>query len=120
MPQAVIDEWIPRSTQIALVELVAVVVALEAFEPEIRGARTVFLIDAEAVEGAVIKGYSSRSDMCLLVGLLWTKIADLDVLSYFDRVSTDANLSDGVSRGRVQEALDRGWLQRFTGLPAPP
>ena len=91
--------WLPCKTQIVMVELIAVVMALEAFAPEIAGQRVVFLIDAEAVEGAIVKGYSAREDICLLVGRLCETLAALDVCAYFDRVSTDANLSDGVSRG---------------------
>ena len=118
VPQEVIDEWIPRKTQIVMVELIAVVMAVTAFEEVIRGNKVVVLIDSEAVAGAVIKGYSVRQDLCLLVGRLWKLIASLEAVVYFDRVSTDANLSDGVSRGRVQEALDRGWSQVLPPFPS--
>ena len=51
-----------------MVELVATVLALETFRHYMQDATVLLLlVDAEAVEGALVKGYSSRWDTSLLV-----------------------------------------------------
>ena len=67
VPQEVIDTWIPRKTQISMVETIAVNVALETFEVMIVGKRILVMIDSESVLGAIVKGYSDREDICGLV-----------------------------------------------------
>jgi hypothetical protein len=95
-----------------MIELLAAVTALFAFQKLIAGRPIVLLIDSEPVEAALIKGYSSRSDMCLLTSLFWLKASSLDVAVYIDRVSTDSNIADAPSRGATQELLNRCWLRR--------
>ena len=104
--------WIERKTQIALVELLAAVMALAGFSDLVQGKRALLFVDAEAVEGALIKGYSGRSDICELVGLFWALIRGLDILIYVDRVPTDMNIADAPSRNKIEEVEALGWLRR--------
>ena len=67
------------------------------------------LVDAEAVEGALIKGYSSRSDVCELVGVFWDLVLECKSLVYIDRVPTDANCSDPPSRDKLHIGQALGW-----------
>ena len=53
----VLNTWIPRATQIFVVVLVAIVLALETFRFCIRDAMVLLLVDAEAVGGALVKGW---------------------------------------------------------------
>ena len=62
-----LSTWIPRKTQIFMIELFATVLALETFRHYMQDSTVLLLVDAEAVEGALVKGYSSRSDTSLLV-----------------------------------------------------
>ena len=78
--QDCVDAWLSRKTQIAMIELLAVAVAFETFNDALSGSLVVSPIDAEAVEGAVIRGYSAKEDLCMLVGRLWESIADLDAM----------------------------------------
>ena len=71
--------------------MLAPIVALETFADRVRGADVFLLIDSEAVEGALIKGYSSREDLCI------------------DRVSTDANPADWPSRDKLEIGEAAGW-----------
>jgi hypothetical protein len=68
-------------------------------------------VDAEAVEGALIKGYSSRSDICQLVSVFWDLALELKCLVYIDRVPTDANVADGPSRFNFRDAVEAGWVR---------
>jgi hypothetical protein len=92
-----------------MVELLAAVLALHHYGPELSGKRLIFLIDSQAALDAIIKGYSRKDDVCGLITVFWTLVHDHNVMVYLDRVSTDANVSDGVSRSKVKEAIAIGW-----------
>ena len=100
-PTQVIQTWLPRSIQIGMIELVATVLAFHAFKDYLHGRTVLLLVDSEAVEGALVKGYSARSDLCELVGVFWDLVLELTCLVYIVRVPTDANCSDGSSRDKL-------------------
>ena len=110
VPQTVIDKWLPRVTQICMIELLAPVLALETFQDYVRGKNVLLLVDAEAVEGALVKGYSSKEDLCELLGVFWDLALALRCAIYIDRVPTDANCSDKASRGDLELGRQLGWL----------
>ena len=107
----VLNTWITRATQIFIVELVATVLALETFRHYMQDAAVLLLFDADAVEGALAKGYSARSDTSLLVGTFWELAQVLNAAIYIGRVPTDANCSDGPSRDKVYIGERLGWLE---------
>ena len=69
--QDLIDKWLPRKSQIAMVEMFATVVALATFAPWIKDSWSLLFVDSEPVQGALVKGYSSKEDLCELVGVFW-------------------------------------------------
>ena len=109
VPMEVVSRWLPRKTQIAMIELVATVVALETFRPMLQNKTLLLFVDAEAVEGALVKGYSAREDLCELVGIFWNLVLELNCLVYVDRVPTDANPADYPSRGNLVVGKQLGW-----------
>ena len=109
VPHQLIKTWIPRGNQIALVELFGAVLALSHFGAELAGKRVVMLIDSESALDALIKGQSKFSDVIKIVKIFWELVADYHLDLYLDKVSTDANPSDGLSRGKVEEAKALGW-----------
>ena len=108
--KAVKRRWLERSTQIVPVEMVAAVLALETFADRIRGSDILLLIDSEAVEGALIKGYSSREDLCQLISVFWDLAFQLRVRVFIDRISTDANPADWPSRNKLSIGEAAGWI----------
>ena len=48
--------------------------------------------------------------LCELCGVFWLLAQELDALIYFDRVPTDSNPSDGLSRDDFSVAKSCGWL----------
>ena len=92
-----------------MVELVGAVIAMETFREYLRGKSVILLVDAEAVEGALVKGYSARTDVCELIGKFWDLALELDCSIYIDRVSTDANCADNPSRNKLQIGEALGW-----------
>eukprot|EP00435_Cladocopium_sp_Y103_P019288 s2614_g4.t1 len=109
IPESVKRRWLVRSTQIVPVEMLAAVLALETFSDQIEGTDLILLIDSEAVEGALIKGYSSREDLCEIISLFWNLAFQLKVRVFIDRVSTDANPADWPSRNKLSIGEAVGW-----------
>ena len=56
IPREVMDTWIPRKTQIVMVEAIALPVAAETFRELIQDKNVLWLIDSDPVLGAAIKG----------------------------------------------------------------
>ena len=108
--QQIIDAWIPRSNQIALIELLAVVVAVDTFKPIITGQRVLVMIDSESALGGLVKGYSALEDICELVGVFWQSVDDSRTLVYLDRIPTDSNPADAPSRNKMEVAKRLGWV----------
>ena len=104
-----IEKWIPRKSQIAMVELFATVVALQTFKPWISSSWSLLFVDSEPVQGALVKGYSAREDLCELVGVFWKLALDVHINLYIDRVPTDSNPADPPSRGRLDIGRSLGW-----------
>ena len=99
----------PTQIAIAMVEMFAVVVALETFGLTIRNSWILMFVDSEPVQGALVKGYSAKEDMCELTGVFWKLALELKVNTYIDRVSTDANPADPPSRDRMNIGSRLGW-----------
>jgi len=109
VPENMIKTWIPRKNQIALIELFGAVLFVAHFGPEIAGKRIILLVDSESALDALIKGQSKFSDVIRLVKVFWEFVAEFHLDIYLDRVSTDANPSDGLSRGKIKDAKDLLW-----------
>ena len=103
------DKRIPRKNQIAMAEPFGVIAAVATFGPASRGSNPALLIDSESVLDALVRGYSNKEDICDLVAIFWEMIRDWEIQVHLDRVPTDANMADGLSRGRLRIAQRRGW-----------
>ncbi len=67
------------------------------------------MVDNDAALGAMVKGYSNTTDVCDLVSAIWEDIAKYSINVYLDRVSSDSNVSDGVSRDSWIEQQQCDW-----------
>ena len=108
--QETIDQWIPRSNPISMVEMFAAVIALTTFARSVQGKKVLLMIDSESALGGLVKGYSAKEDLCRLVGIFWDLGLKLDSMIYLDRISTDANPADDPSRDQIDKLLKRGWI----------
>jgi hypothetical protein len=113
------NAWIKRENQIVMVELFAPVVAVHLFEERLKDKKLLIFVDSEAVEGALVKGYSSRSDLSELTGKFWEQMARINCTVYIDRVSTDSNPADGPSRpGKDIPEPALGWSRKQCDVEA--
>ena len=108
LPRSIRDLWLPRHSQIMMVELFAPVLAALALPQVLRNRRVILLVDSEAAEGAIVKGSSSKEDINALAARFWEVAMDLRADIYVDRVPTDGNLADGPSRGCCGPLVDAG------------
>ena len=113
VPRQLLATWLPRENQIALVELFAVVMAVAHFGPELTGRNVMFLVDSEPALDALVKGLSKFHDVIHLLTFFWHVVANFQINAYLDRVSTDANVSDGVSRADLTAFDEWGWDRVF-------
>lgn len=118
VPKSVQKFWITRKTQIVPVEMVAPIIALQTFKERLVGSDLILLIDSEAVEAALIKGYSSKEDLCVLISIFWDLVFELRIRVFIDRVATDANPADWPSRDDLKRGEKAGWRSVRAVWPA--
>ena len=94
-----------------MVEAFAAVLLVDQYREMLRKRKLTLYVDADAVLAALVKGYSSREDICELVGAFWNLCARHSVAVYLERVPTDANPADGPSRGRCGDLVMRGAMR---------
>jgi len=82
---------------------------METFGEILQGKRILWMIDSEAILGAIVKGYSDGCDICNTAAMFRGTVRSRDVEVYADRRPTDGNLSDGPSRGSWRIAAASGW-----------
>ena len=74
-----IEKWLPRLTQIGMIELFASVVAVEHMAKAVAGKTALLFVDSEAVEDCLVKGSSSREDQENLLSIFWDLILEADI-----------------------------------------
>ena len=85
---------------IFLIEAVGPLALLTTFPKMLKGTMWTHYIDNVGAEYSLVKGSSSTDAGDIVVGETWKRIAELDVFPYFDRVASESNPVDGLSRGR--------------------
>ena len=118
VPKSDQKRWLTRKTQIVPVEMIAAVLTLTTFSDRIKNCDMIILIDSEAVEAALVKGYSSKEDLCLLISKFWDEVFQLKVRVFIDRVSTDSNPADWPSRNDLVTGERSGWATVEAVWPA--
>ena len=66
-------------------------------------------IDNEAAKHAVIKGYCRERAMCNLLGCFWCLCAHNGINPWMERVTSEANPSDEISRDIWDLVMDQRW-----------
>ena len=88
-----------------------------ASQEGLEGMLAVLYVDAEAVEGQLVKEYGTSNDHTELLTVFWDSVERSDVAINIARVPSDSNPADDPSRGCFQELRNRS--DRFV-QPRPP
>ena len=113
VPQEVVCTWLPREQQIYLVELFAGPLALATFHKFLSDMDVIHFVDNNPALGALVKGYSNKSDAIRVVADYWLRAAAQKLSPYIDRVESKSNVSDEPSRPDVTQCLMRDLKARF-------
>lgn len=113
--QAGLDEY----NDIFLIEAIGPLAILETFPKIVKNSLWLHFIDNVAAQHSLIKGSSSIMSGDIVIGETWKRIQKLNAYAYFDRVMSESNPVDGLSRGRpcgpwkqvLRAKLPRGLLQ---------
>ena len=90
--------------------------ALATWPEVFLGSDFIHCIDNDNASSALINGYSPQSDSVKIVGDYWLQAALLGAYPYIDRVESKSNISDGPSRGYLEEVLSIGAVERAANL----
>ena len=108
VPPEVLVRFCSRRAFIYFLEAWAQCVPLWAFGHLIQRPFATFC-DNEAAKHALIKGYGRDEGINSLISMFWTASANLACDPWIERVSSKANISDGVSRNDFQLPRRHGW-----------
>ena len=104
-----------QKTVIQELEMLAVLAALKSWKAVIRASRVILFTDSEAVRGGFLKSWSANEDSDKIVNAIFQVESDFDVPVWIERVPSQSNPSDILSREVVTEF--RG-AERTEGDPA--
>ena len=97
-----------RRAFIYFLEAWAQIIAAIAFKNYLRTDYVAF-IDNEAAKHALQKGYGKDECINNLLAAFWTYTTKHNIQPHFERVSSQANISDEISRGDLARAHREGW-----------
>lgn len=98
-----------KQTYIAHGEALAVVFCFTAEAARLRGTSILGMIDNIGVLSALCKGSSSTPDISCIIHAALLMMAALRITGWFEYVPSKANVADGGTRDRTQEAQDLGF-----------
>ena len=91
-----------RFNDIYEVEAVGPLLVLHNFGRELAGCLWLHFVDNAAALSTLVRGSSSVESGEHITGLTWSHIVGCGCFPWFDRVESDSNPTDGLSRGRLQ------------------
>ena len=73
--------------------------AAHTWQQSLRHCLVIFFVDNEPAQFGLMNGTSSSTGMRVFLGDFWECAASSQFIPWIDRVHTDSNCSDGISRG---------------------
>ena len=98
---------------IFLIEALGTLLLLTTFPKNLRSALWLHFFDNEGAESSLIKGSSRIDAGDNVIGLTWCKIERAKLWFYCDRVASESNPVDGLSRGRKAGAWQKVQSAKF-------
>ena len=110
---------VPRSTQIAAGEMIALMAQFAFFAEELKGTETIAFCDNLGVVFCAVKGDSSAIDLACMSRALCMRMLALEVTVWFEYVESEANIADGGSRCGVECPVSRKAGIHLREVPCP-
>ena len=92
-----------QKTVIQELEMMAVLAAMKVWKRLIKACRVVMFTDSEAVRGAFLKSWSANDDSDKMIDIIFQVESDFDVPVWIERVPSQSNPADILSRETVVE-----------------
>ena len=92
-----------QKTVIQELEMMAVLAAMRVWRKLIKACWVVLFTDSEAVRGAFLKSWSANDDSDKMINIIFQVEGDFDIPVWIERVPSQSNPSDILSRETVME-----------------
>jgi len=108
IPADVVAAYCSSKAYIYFLEALAQIIPV-VIRPDLIQREYIAYIDNEAAKHALVKGYGSVKEVNNLVSAFWRFCEHRTLMPWFERVSTQANVSDAISRDDLSDGFSRGW-----------
>ena len=115
IPEHLLKHFASRKAFIYALEVIAQVVAACTFARRLP-VHWVAFVDNEAGRIALLKGFGRDPGVNALIATFWSLAAKQGWFPHFERVSSQANVSDPVSRANFSQATQEGWTREHTNV----
>ena len=103
LPWAWLQQLRPRGTQISPAETLGPAVALASWPHLLKGQDTIFFCDNLGAVYSLISGVATAPDLQSIIAASHAALANASVRWWLDRVPSDSNCSDGLSRDGAKD-----------------
>ena len=110
VPGNLLGRFTSRRAFIYALEIIAQLLCLVAGMPHMERMSLCF-IDNEPGKFALLKGFGKDTRVNRLLALLWHFVEHSNHEPHWERVTSQANISDAISRGDVSRARELGWKE---------
>ena len=105
-------DWLDRRQQIYPAETVAVVLALAALAPQMRGRDVIAFCDNSAAVSTLVRGTAHSADVLRMAEVATLQQLNHSIRLWVDWVDSQSNPADGLSRAGLADAwtLAQNWV----------
>lgn len=120
VPQAVLEEWVPRKQQIFPGEALCLLILPMLLPDILKGRDLLWFIDNQAAVAAAVKTASAEEDVFEIAHMTALLRARLQCRCWFEWIDSDSNPSDGLSRDGLLDtwSLSQTWFLESHNFPA--
>ena len=124
LPPSVLHAWsvsteIEPQRHINKIEAIVPAICLCTWSHLIRGSLWLHFIDNDGALACLVSGCSKNSSLSAVVDYTWAQIPVLGCWPWFERVPSECNIVDGLSRKNFSTALVNEWVRDSAQLPEP-
>ena len=113
-------EWLRHVTsdqRINECEGIAALLGLATIASTLEGVDLLYFVDASAVQGILIKGYSRSPTLSAVTSAYWTLAGQCKATMWIGRVPSKLNVADGPTRGDYTAVQAHGWAYSAPYMP---